>query len=272
MGSGIAQVAATSGYEVTLADLNSDALTRGKERILDSLSRFVASQRLTTEASQAAFARIRMTTDSNAAAASVDLVIESIVEDLAIKQALFKALDQICSPDVVLATNTSQYPIGQIAENTSNPQRIIGMHWSNPPPLMPLVEVNPGHASQDVLTAVLDFIRSCNHQSVVCKKDLAGFISTRLFQALVLEAMRIIDDGLATPKDVDDVARLMHGHKMGPLAAADFAGLDTTLRVSQALSEVYGSRFSASSILEDLVAQGRNGRKSGKGFYEYENQ
>lgn len=270
MGNGIAQVAATAGYTIALADVAEDALVRGRARIADSLGRFVASKRLPEGSVETVTSRIGFVTDALTAAASADLVIESVVEDLPTKQDLFARLDRICAEDVVLATNTSQFPIATVCRFAAARQRVIGMHWSNPPPMMPLVEVVPSAAtSAGVLSATLDFVHSCGHRTVVCRKDAPGFISSRLFQALVLEGLRIVEEGLATAEEVDDVARLMHGHKMGPLAALDFAGLDTALRVSRELTAAYGARFAAPALLESLVQAGRYGRKTGHGVHDY---
>jgi len=270
MGSGIAQVVATALHSVTLSDVSPNALDIARDRIADSLRRLVASKRLPEDAPQEVLSRIKFTTDASEPAEAADLVIEAVIEDLEVKQDLFETLDAICPPNVILATNTSQYPIGRVGLRCKTKQRIVGMHWSNPPPLMPLVEIIAADTTADsVLAATLNFVHACGHQTVICRKDVPGFISTRLYQALVLEAMRIVEDGLATAEDVDSVARLMHGHKMGPLAALDFAGLDTALKVSKELSSFYGSRFNASPMLQSLVDAGHTGRKSGEGFYKY---
>lgn len=271
MGSGIAQVIATAGYHVRLTDVSRKALDIAQTRIADSLSRLVASGRMESDIPETALERIEFDEYAPSALNEVDLVLESVVEDLEVKREIFQDLDARTGSEVLLATNTSQFPIGKIAGGASSPERIIGMHWSNPPPLMPLVEVIPSaKTSDEAFNQCIDFVHSCGHRTVVCRKDVPGFISTRLYQALVLEAMRIVDDGLASAEEVDDVARYMHGHKMGPLAALDFAGLDTALSVSKELADHYGPRFLASPVLSRLVDAGHTGRKSGRGFYTYE--
>ncbi len=272
MGSGIAQVSAQAGHDVTVVDTSDEALEGARVRIADSLGRFVRSGKLTEEAAAAVQGRLSFTTELEPAARGADLVIEAIVEDLEPKVALFEQLDRWCPPDVVLATNTSQYRIGLVAQRTARPDRVIGMHWSNPPPLMMLVEIVLGDAtSTSVLEATRKFLQSCDRKSVVCRKDVPGFISNRMSTVLFMEAIRLVDEGIADPHEVDDVARLMYGHKMGPLTTLDLAGLDTALRVSRALTEHYGGdRFAPPPTLERLGEEGRFGRKTGAGFYEYE--
>ncbi|GAA4733989.1 3-hydroxybutyryl-CoA dehydrogenase [Nocardioides endophyticus] len=270
MGGGIAQVAARAGFDVTLVDTTDDALDRGLASIRGSLDRFVRSGHINSEDAARALDRIDTSVDVSSSASGADLVIEAIVEDLGAKQGLFALLDAACSPEVVLATNTSQFQIGRIAESCQHRDRVIGVHFSNPPPLMPLVEVILGAlTSPRTLDVVNDFLVTCGRETVLCRKDVPGFISNRLSTALFMEAARLADEEIASPADIDKVARLMYGHKMGPLATLDLAGLDTALKVSTALSEHYGGdRFTPPPILARLVAEGRFGRKTGSGFYE----
>jgi 3-hydroxybutyryl-CoA dehydrogenase len=270
MGSGIAQVAAQAGYRVVLIDNDQAALERAERRIADSLARFVRSSVLTTEAAAAARALVVTEMDIEVGARSADLVIEAIVEDIEPKQRLFAELDEMCAPDVLLATNTSQFQIARVAEKCQRPDRVIGMHWSNPPPLMKLVELIVGpETSTEAVNSAARFLDSVDRRHVVCLKDVPGFISNRMSTVLFMEGARLVDEGIASAEDVDLVARLMYGHKMGPLETLDLGGLDTALKVSTALDDYYGGdRFTPPDLLKQHVAAGRLGRKSGSGFYE----
>jgi len=271
MGAGIAQVAATAGFVVDLVDTEQKALEGARDRIVSSLNRLERAGKLAGSPDDI-LSRISFGLNLEGTARNADLVIEAIIEALEPKQTLFAKLDQWCSDDVVLATNTSQFRIGQIAEPCRSPQRVIGMHWSNPPPLMMLVEVIVSSSTSDeVLQATLDFVKRCDRSSVVCRKDVPGFISNRMSTVLFMEAARLVDEGIATPADIDAVARLMYGHKMGPISTLDLAGLDTALYTATALSKHYGGdRFTPPEALRSLVERGRFGRKTGAGFYDYE--
>jgi 3-hydroxybutyryl-CoA dehydrogenase len=204
------------------------------------------------------------------AARRADLVIEAITEDLGAKKSLFALLAQWTRADVLLATNTSQFPIEQVASGCSAPHRVAGMHWSNPPPVMPLVEVIRGDSSANsAVEAAQEFVRTCGKDVVTCEKDVPGFIANRYSGALFTEAMRLVDEGVADPADIDKVARRVLGHRMGPLETLDFVGLDTALLGFTRMNEHYGGgRFLPPPILERLVGEGNFGRKTGSGFYE----
>lgn len=269
MGSGIAQVAAQAGFEVDLIDTSEGALAAADARILDSLQRLERSGRIGEGVADMARENLTFDIDLDSAARRADLVIEAIVEDLGPKQELFARLDELCAEDVVLGTNTSQFQIESVAQRCQRPERVIGVHWSNPPPLMMLVEIilAPG-TSTSTLAATQRYLEANNRQHVVCRKDVPGFISNRMSTVLFMEAARLVDEGIASPAEIDAVARLMYGHKMGPIATLDLAGLDTALKVSTALSEHYGGdRFAPPPILARLVKEGRYGQKSGGGFY-----
>ncbi|MCW3010470.1 MAG: 3-hydroxyacyl-CoA dehydrogenase family protein [Solirubrobacterales bacterium] len=270
MGSGIAQVLATAGLDVTVVDVSEDALSRTTARIAKSLKRFVASGKLTQEDADAALARVGTSTDLTASAATADHAIETVVEDLDVKRSVLAALDAACRPDVVLASNTSQFSISLLASATGRPDRVIGSHWFNPPPLMDLVELVRGVQTSDAtLETALWVAGRCNRRTVVCQKDTPGFITSRLIVALGLEAMRIVEEGIATAEDVDLACVKAFNHAMGPLATMDFSGLDTTLHVADNMREQYGERFLAPQNLRVLVQGGHLGRKTGRGFAEH---
>jgi len=271
MGSGIAHVFALSGFEVDLFDLEDARLNEARAAIASSSDRLVASQRINAERADRALARISYRTDLADAVVRDGAVIESVVEDLEVKQRLFEQLDELCDPSVTLATNTSQFRVGRIAERCRHPERVVGMHWSNPPVLMMLVEIIRSEQTADAtVDKARDLAEACGRETVLCRKDVPGFISNRLSNVLFMEALRLVDEGVADPGEVDAVARLMLGHKMGPLATLDLAGLDTALHVAEALDAAYGDgRFKPAPVLARRVAEGRLGRKSGSGFFDY---
>lgn len=280
MGAGIAQVAAAAGYDVTLVDLSRSALDAARAAIAASLARLVragatigtgpAAATLTSARAGALLEGIATTTDLDAAVGRAGLVVEAIVEDLSAKRDLLRRIDRRCPVEAVLASNTSQFPITELAAATAIPGRVIGMHWSNPPPVMRLVELVPGTmTSAGTVDFARRFVERCGHEYVVCRKDSAGFISNRLGLALFAEAGRLVDDGLATPAEIDLVARMMFGHRMGPLETQDMAGLDTVLRGAESMAAYHGPRFAPARSLRDLVRAGRLGRKTGAGFHDY---
>jgi 3-hydroxybutyryl-CoA dehydrogenase len=267
MGNGIAQVVAQSGLQVTLVDVDEAALGRAISRIEKSLARFVKSERLGAEEADAARARISTTTDLEAAGAAADHVIETVVEDADVKAGVLARLDAVCREDVILASNTSQFSISRLAAATKRPDRVIGSHWFNPPPMMDLIELVRGVGTSDETLAVTQGLAErYGKQTVLCLKDTPGFITSRLIVALMLEAMRIVEEGVAEPDDVDLACQKAFNHAMGPLDTADFSGLDTTLKVAENMRAAYGERFLAPQNLRALVAAGHVGRKAGRGI------
>jgi 3-hydroxybutyryl-CoA dehydrogenase len=267
MGSGIAQVVATAGLEVTLVDVSEDALERARARIERNLGRAVDRGRMEREVADAARRRVAVGTDLTAAAADADHAIETVVEDLDVKREILAELDAACRDEVILASNTSQFSISALAAATGRPDRVIGSHWFNPPPAMDLIEVIRGVETSDAtLATTLELAARYGKSTVVCDKDTPGFITSRLIVTLALEAMRIVEEGVASAEDVNLACVKAFNHAMGPLDTVDFSGLDTTLHVAENMREQYGERFLAPQALRALVSSGNLGRKTGRGF------
>ncbi len=273
MGNGIAQVVAASGLDVTIVDVDDAALERARKRIDRSLERFVKSERISAEDADAIRGRISTSTDLDSAAGQADHAIETVIEDLDVKRGVLGRLDSACRDEVIFASNTSQFPISALAAATSRADRVIGSHWFNPPPMMDLIEVIRGVATSDeTLATTLALAERYGKRTVVCRKDTPGFITSRLIVTLALEAMRIVEEGIADPEDVDLACVKAFNHAMGPIDTMDYSGLDTTLRVADNMRHTYGERFLAPQNLRALVNAGRLGRKTGTGFKSYEQE
>ena len=271
MGAGIAQVAAAAGHEVVLRDVTLEALERAVAGVKTSLDRFVAKDRLSAGDAEAALGRITTTTDLDAAA-DADVVVEAIFEQIEVKQELFRELDRICRDGVVLASNTSAIPITTIASVTKRPEAVVGTHFFSPVPMMGLCELIRGlKTSDETLAAARSFAESVGKTCVVVNRDVAGFITTRLICALAMEAIRLVESGVASAEDIDTACRLGFGHPMGPLATTDLTGVDilrhATLNIYE---ETADEKFFPPGILTRMVAAGDLGRKSGRGFYRYD--
>lgn len=271
MGSGIAQVVAQAGLAVVAVDVDDAALARGLERIERSLARLVRRGRVSEEDATSTRGRISTTTDLEEAGRGADHVIETVIEDLDAKRDVMRRLDGVCGEEVVFASNTSQFPISRLAAVTSRPDRVIGSHWFNPPPVMDLIEVIRGVETSDrTLAVTLELAARYGKQTVVCKKDTPGFITSRLIALLMVEAARIVDEGIAEVEDINRACVLGFGHAQGPLDTADLSGLDTVARVADNLRDQYGERFLAPQVIRGLVNAGHHGRKTGRGFSRYE--
>jgi 3-hydroxybutyryl-CoA dehydrogenase len=270
MGSGIAQVAAQAGWQVTLRDLDEASLNRGVAAIRDSLGRFAGKGKISAEDAEAAVGRITTTTELDAMA-DADVVVEAIFEKLEAKHEVFRALDKICKPGAVLGTNTSAIPITQIAAVTSRPESVVGIHFFSPVPMMKLVELVRGYqTSEDTMASARNFAEEVGKTCVEVKRDVAGFVSNRLFSALLVEAIKLVENGVVSAADLDTVMKLGFGHAMGPLATVDLTGLDVMLN---AMSNIYhdtaDEKFFPPELLQRMVTAGDLGRKAGKGFYAY---
>ncbi|MAT61226.1 MAG: 3-hydroxybutyryl-CoA dehydrogenase [Micrococcales bacterium] len=272
MGSGIAQVAAQAGYEVRLRDVDGDSIDRGLTGIDQSLARFVAKDRLSEAEATEARGRINGTTSLADAVADVDVVVEAIFENLDIKTELFKELDKYAPPGAILATNTSAIPITRIAAATSRPQDVVGTHFFSPVPMMKLCELVRGYKTSDeTLQRARDFAEAIGKTCIVVNRDVAGFVTTRLISAIAMEAVQLVESGVATAEDVDIACKLGFGHAMGPLQTADLTGVDILTNASQNIyNDTQDEKFAPPELLQRMVVAGDLGRKTGKGFYEYE--
>jgi 3-hydroxybutyryl-CoA dehydrogenase len=271
MGHGIAQVGAMAGLEVRLADVDQAALERARASISASLAKLEAKGKLTAPADEV-IGRIRVVGSVEEAAAGASFVIEAVPESIDLKRAVFARLEAAAPAGAVLATNTSQYSITAIASAVPAPARgrVVGMHWFSPAVLMRLVEVVRGlETSDETVDRTLALARDLGKTPILCRRDSPGFVTTRLIAALSNEAQHLVEEGLASVEDVDTACRLAFGHPMGPFETADLTGLDTQLRVREALYAAHGDRFRPSILLRTLVAAGHLGRKTGRGFYAY---
>ena len=270
MGNGIAQVAACAGYDVTMIDIKQEYVDKGLAAIENSLARVVKKERMTAEEAANALARVGVATDKSAAA-DADLVVEAIPEIPDLKFSTFAELDQICKPEAILASNTSSISINAIAAATSRPDRVIGMHFMNPVPVMKLVEIiNGSDTSDDVTAAVVAASERMGKTALECN-DSPGFISNRILCPMINEAILTLEEGVAEPAAIDGIMKLGMNHPIGPLALADLIGLDTVLHIMNVLHEGFEGdpKYAPSQLLKDMVSEGKLGRKSGSGFFDY---
>jgi 3-hydroxybutyryl-CoA dehydrogenase len=270
MGGGIAQVAAAAGYDVILRDVTPEALERGLGTIRSSYAKFVEKGRLSADDAEAALGRITTTTDLDAVA-DADLVVEAIFEKLEVKAEVFRELDRLCKDGAVLASNTSAIPITSIAAVTSRPESVVGTHFFSPVPLMRLCEIVRGYKTSDAtIEAARAFAEGVGKTVVVVNRDVAGFVTTRLISALAMEAVRLVESGVASAEDIDTACRLGFGHAMGPLETIDLTGVDIMLNAaSNIYADTQDETFAAPELLRRMVAAGDLGRKSGRGFYDH---
>ena len=270
MGSGIAQVCAQAGYDVILNDMKDEFFERGLNTITKNLARDVEKGRKTEEEKSGVLARITKSLTIEDAK-NADIIIEAAVENMDIKQSIFKQLDEIAPKHAILATNTSSLPITEIAAVTNRPEQVIGMHFMNPVPVMKLVEIIRGLATSDeVFETVADMTKQLGKTGVEVN-DFPGFISNRILLPMINEAIYALYEGVATKEAIDDVMKMGMNHPMGPLTLADFIGLDTCLSIMEILHEGLGdSKYRPCPLLRKYVAAGWLGKKSGRGFYIYE--
>lgn len=269
MGNGIAHVFAKSGYDVTLCDVEQKILDRALATISTNLDREVAKNKITAEDKASAVTRIK-TSVTRQPLSQCDFIVEAASEKFDIKAQLFRELDELCRPDVILSSNTSSISITKLAAVTKRPANVIGMHFFNPVPMMKLVEVVRGLATSDATFATVRDLAVKLGKTPVEVNDAPGFVSNRVLMPLLNEAMFAVMEGVATPEAVDEVFKLGMAHSMGPLALADFIGLDVCLDIMRVLHSGLGDpKYRPCPLLIKMVDAGRLGKKSGQGFYKY---
>ncbi len=272
MGGGIAQVCATSGYDVMVVEADAERLEKGLSTVKGRLAREASRGRLTEDRHQRALEALKGALDL-ADLAECDLVIEAVVEDLPVKQQVFAELGSLCKPETILASNTSSLPIAALAAASGRPDQVLGLHFFNPPTVLKLLEFIPAETTSGQTTEeALAFVNSID-RVVVQAKDTPGFIVNRLLAPFIFDAIRLVENGVASARDVDQACKAGLSHTMGPLATADLVGLDTLLHIGDFLFEEYGEpQFKAPVMLRRMISLGRLGRKSGRGFFNYQKE
>ncbi|OPX41188.1 MAG: 3-hydroxybutyryl-CoA dehydrogenase [Desulfobacteraceae bacterium 4484_190.3] len=269
MGSGIAQVASMSGFQVVVRDLSDEFLNKGRSNVEDSIQRMVKKDKINGDQAKKIMGNIKWTTEISELSI-VEVLIEAVPEDVELKKGMYQTMEKILDKDAIIASNTSSISISLLGSAISNSDRFIGMHWFNPPVIMKLVEIVKGvQTSEETVNTAIDLCKRMGKETIVCR-DSQGFVTTRLLVAFRLECYRVYEEGIASKEDIDKACRLAFGHPMGQFELADFSGLDIEVDIAKGLTEVFGDRFRPSQHLLNLVRAGRIGRKSGHGWYAYE--
>lgn len=272
MGRGIAYTAAVAGYDTMVYDIAEEILFSARDRIGELFAQSVEKGRLDREAAEASFGRIEWMTDLEAAARGADLIIEAVPEDLTLKKDLFSQVDVLCAEETIFASNTSSISITALAGAVERRERFVGMHFFNPVPAMKLVEIVAGErSSRETVALITEVARKMGKEPIVVR-DSPGFATSRLGLALGLEAIRMLEDGVASPADIDRAMMLGYNHPIGPLRLTDLVGLDVRLGIAEYLSTTLGPRFEPPPLLRRMVEQGKLGKKSGEGFYHWDEE
>lgn len=269
MGRGIAYLAAVAGYDAVLFDVDQEALDAAKASIDSILRKAVEKGKLDAAAASAAGERVQLVPDLEPAVSGADLLIEAVPESYELKTELFGQADLFCGPDTILASNTSSISISQLASNVERRDRFVGMHFFNPPHLMKLIEVVRGERTSDLTVGQVSEVAVRMGKTPIVVRDSPGFATSRLGVAIGLEAIRMLEEGVASAEDIDRAMELGYNHPMGPLRLTDLVGLDVRLGIAEYLSSTLGPRFDPPQLLRDMVAQGKLGKKTGEGFYRW---
>jgi 3-hydroxybutyryl-CoA dehydrogenase len=269
MGTGIAQVAARAGYRTAVFDVAAGAAQKSVARIRDSLERAVEKGRCSGQERDQALERLAVAGELDTAAAEADLIVEAAPEDLQVKRDLFARISKVARAEAILATNTSSLPITAIAAAAKGPERVVGLHFFNPVPAMKLLEIVQGERTHPMVVTAARAVGARLGKEVVVVRDAPGFATSRLGIALAVEAIRMLEEGVASAEEIDRAIELGYGHPMGPLKLTDHVGLDVRLAIAEHLTSELGERFRPPQLLRRMVRAGKLGKKSGEGFYRY---